>query len=649
MERDTVVKVTDTLSPADEEKDIVLAVTDGSFRVGTTEPMESEANATFTLSEINIRVKRGEILAVVGPVASGKSTLLQGILGDVQCSNDTKILLPNESTCSYAAQSPFILSTTVRENILFGSPFVEEKYERILDACCLRPDLLQWPAGDLTEIGERGVTMSGGQKQRVSVARAVYSNADIGLFDDVLSALDSGTSQTLFENLFGNIQQEDSLLHNSGIILVTHAQHVLRRVDKILVLDEGRPIFHGDWNELQAYTADSIRHCTTLLSMQSSLQLSATEDVQSSKYTTGIRQSLIADDVDKSKGEIKTIEQREHGTSSIDIWLLWFQYTGGVLFITVQIILMAADRGLYVAIDWWLAVWTSSARQSITVFGHEFPNQYEGISAQVPYLLVYTVIVVCMTFFLILRSQWAVYGGIRACKKVFSNMTHCVLHAPMSYFDGEWFVAGDVFVRTLDLQIMYIFASVTPLGRVISRFTYDVEQVDITLAQFMSIFLIASSWLVAGQVVMITIVPYMAIINAVVLTVYVVILRHYRWSASDLQRLDAVSRSPIQASLAEGLDGSFTIRAYEKVHFFAYSFQTFIDENSSAMLNFVASRRWLAVRLETLGAFVTLSASLAITVFNEQLGLSAGNWDFVICIPCVQMQVLLMLHLFKCA
>ena len=137
--------------------------------------------------------------------------------------------------------------------------------------------------------------------------------------------------------------------------------------------------------------------------------------------------------------------------------------------------------------------------------------------------------------------------------------------------------------------------------------------------------MIASSWLVAGQVVMISIVPYMAIINAVVLVTYVMILRHYRWSASDLQRLDAVSRSPIQASLAEGLDGPFTIRAYEKVHYFGDLFQTFIDENSSAMLNFVASRRWLAVRLETLGAFVTLSASLAITVFNEQLGLSAGK------------------------
>lgn len=179
-------------------------------------------------------------------------------------------------------------------------------------------------------------------------------------------------------------------------------------------------------------------------------------------------------------------------------------------------------------------------------------------------------------------------------------MTHRVLHAPMSYFDT------------------------TPLGRVLNRFTYDVEQVDITLVQFMSIFIIATSWLIAGQAVMIAVVPYMAVLNAVVLVFYIIVLRHYRWSATDLQRLDAISRSPIQASLAEGLDGSFTIRAFGKVNYFAAEFQVYIDENSSAMLNFVASRRWLAVRLETLGAFVTLGASLSIALFNDQFRLTPG-------------------------
>lgn len=158
----------------------------------------------------------------------------------------------------------------------------------------------------------------------------------------------------------------------------------------------------------------------------------------------------------------------------------------------------------------------------------------------------------------------------------------------------------------------------------LNRFTYDVEQVDIVLAQFMSIFIIATSWLIAGQVVMISIVPYMALINGFVLSLYFLVVRHYRWTAADLQRLDAVSRSPIQASLAEGIEGSFTIRAFGKNDHFASEFREYMNDNSSAMLNFVASRRWLSVRLETLGALVTLSASFFISTFNKQLGLTPG-------------------------
>jgi ABC-type multidrug transport system fused ATPase/permease subunit len=445
--------------------------------------------------------------------------------------------------------------------------------------------------------------MSGGQKARVSVARAVYSNSDIGLFDDVLSALDAGTSQTLFDNLFGNIHEQLGLLHGCGVVLVTHAQHVLQRVDTILVLDDGHPIFCGSWNELQTFQAENNLHRATLKSMQSSLQVHSLKDFESSRESrTDVtsQPSMIAKDADKSKGGVTTEEQREHGVSSVQTWLLWFKYAGGLFFVTIQIILMTCDRGSYVLIDWWLATWTTSAGQSIIVFGHEFPNQSDGRSSQLPYVVVYAIIVLFMLFFLFLRSQWAVLGGIRACRKFFSNMTYRVLHAPMSYFDT------------------------TPLGRVLNRFTYDVEQVDITLAQFMSIFIIANSWLIAGQVVMIAVVPYMAIINAMVLALYIIVLRHYRWSASDLQRLDAVSRSPIQASLAEGLDGSFTIRAFGKINHFAEQFQKYLDDNGSSMLNFVASRQWLALRLETLGAFVTLGASLAITVFDDQFGLTPG-------------------------
>jgi len=387
-------------------------------------------------------------------------------------------------------------------------------------------------------------------------------------------------------------------------VLVTHAVHVLQRVNKILVLDGGKPIFYGTWDALQSHKTQNALHLSKLRNMRSTLQLSGDdhdkEVVTITKTDATSAESAITSDDNAKKGEIMTVEEREHGTSQLSIWLLWLSYAGGIMFVVIQVLLMGCDRGSYVVIDWWLATWTSAENQSISVYGREFPSQMDGRSAQFQYIAVYGIIIAAMFVFLFSRTYWAVCGGIRVCERVFSNMTHHVLHAPMSYFDT------------------------TPLGRILNRFTYDVEQVDITLSQFMSILMIAMSWLVAGQVVMIWLVPYMAVVNVFIFGIYMLILRMYRWGATDLQRLDAVSRSPIQASLAEGLDGSTTIRAFRKNDHFLGIFQSHIDENSSAMLNFVSSRRWLAVRLETLGAIVTLAACLFISAFNNRLGLSPG-------------------------
>ena len=415
--------------PKDEET--VLTVQNGEFFFATS----GAQSDGFKLSGIDFNLKRGEVLAVLGPVGCGKSTLIQSLLQQCAKSDKTSIMLRSGAKLSYAAQAPFILSTTVRENVLFGLPFDRDRYEKVLDACCLRPDLLLWPAGDLTEIGERGVTMSGGQKARVSVARAVYANADVVLFDDILSALDAGTSQQLFDNIFDkNVDGKERLLQNSGTILVTHAEHVLKRVDKILVLDRGQSIFCGTWTQLQSFEPENIQH-TTLRSMRSSDQLSALNDTttNSSRKTAACanteQNSVIAKDADASKGELKSDEQREHGGSSIGIWLLWFVYAGSFFFITLQIIFLLFDRGSYVVIDWWLAIWTSAAGREVTVFGIIFPNQYDGIAAQTPYLLVYVGLIAFMFVFLVARTQWAIHGGIRASRR---GAFHCPLCASLT-------------------------------------------------------------------------------------------------------------------------------------------------------------------------------------------------------------------------
>jgi ABC-type methionine transport system ATPase subunit len=174
---------------------------------------------------------------------------------------------------AYASQVPFILNGTVRENILFGLPYHRDLYERVLDACNLVADLQQLGiAGDLTEIGERGVTLSGGQKARVALARCVYSQSDIVLLDDILSALDAATGKTIFDTLLDSTGPSNGLLKNSAVILVTHSTHFLSRMDNILVLSKGNSIFYGSWKELLEFTPPDASSSEAIESIVSSLQ-----------------------------------------------------------------------------------------------------------------------------------------------------------------------------------------------------------------------------------------------------------------------------------------------------------------------------------------------------------------------------------------
>ena len=574
------------------------------FRLEETDAMVAH-NHHFSLSNINLTLSQGEVMAVVGEVASGKSTLLNGIIGEVPASEASVIKSKTGLTISYASQNPFIMNATVRENILFGKSFERERYEKVLDACCLGPDLAQiGSSGDLTQIGERGVTLSGGQKQRVSLARAVYANSDITIFDDPLSALDSGTLQKVFENLF---TKKTDLLSTSAVILVTHAAHFLNRVDRLMVLHEGKSIFYGTWKDLllTEQTESEYHHVLSTLcsiSQNDSEEMSfSTDDSIGQKIFPCTGNTQDRKQVShEMKEEIITVETREHGLSSIRTWLLWFLNAGGWWFVFLQFFFLVLDRGSYVAIEWWIALWTGAVSKPVNVFGHVFPPQTDGLSAQVQYLGVYSFLFIIMVIFCVLRSEWAVAGGSRCAERMFSRITHQVLRSPMSFFDT------------------------TPIGRLLNRFTYDVEIVDVNLTQAMALLMVSISWLVAGQILMTMIIPWLLLVNLFVMVLYAIILLYFRRSAADLQRLDAVSRSPIQALLSEGLDGATTIRVFQKESFFLSKFLQSLNTNSSAMMNFIAAQNWLAVRIECLGAFVTLAACLFVTTMNEQLGLAPG-------------------------
>ena len=376
-------------------KDEIICVKNGSFYIS---PMEKgkknhEQLSEFRLSDINFSLSRNEIMAVIGPVGSGKSTLALSLMKEIQSKSNTSLQISGR--IGYSSQIPFILNASFRENILFGCSYDPIRYNQVLHACCLESDIQSLPSGDLTEIGERGVTLSGGQKQRLSIARTVYAKPDLAILDDPLSALDAGTSKALWERLF----QKKQLLSSTAVVLVTHSTSYLNEVNKILILEDGKNIFYGSWNELIKYKKENpfIQSLTNEVKEQSSNEDNNKLDSKLSTLDTKTKSQDAA---------LMTVEDREFGISSIATWKIWFHGAGGWIFASFQVILLAMDRSAYIATEWWLAQWTEADDGPITLFGIQLPSQLDGISSQMKYIFVYVIIISISVASTASRSIW---------------------------------------------------------------------------------------------------------------------------------------------------------------------------------------------------------------------------------------------------
>mmetsp|Transcript_2893 Transcript_2893/g.7395 ORF Transcript_2893/g.7395 Transcript_2893/m.7395 type:complete len:978 (+) Transcript_2893:78-3011(+) len=434
---------------ASDTQNPLLLVQKGSFSVGrseqdnqtiakiseTDQATTTKSKPTFTVSGLDFSVDRGEMLAIVGPVGSGKTTIINGLIDEVSKTNETIVSV--NGRVALAPQTPFILNATIRDNILFGRPLDKERYQAVVDACCLGPDIraLRLTGGDLTEIGERGVTLSGGQKSRVALARAAYGKPDLLLLDDPLSALDAGTAKQVFQNLL----MQGGLLTDTAFVLVTHASHFLNRVDRIMVIVNGKGQFLGTWSELTLFECSDATTMDAILHLRESVQ----EDEEKQREAGQLKSEITHQSVghvpldkasDKQTSALMTIEEREHGMSSISTWLLWFFHAGGMFFFGILLFLLIADRAAYFGQEYWVAIWTEGAEESVNAFGIDFPPQTEGVSAQYKYLAAYAVILFTALAANLARSEWSVTGGSRAARNVFSAMLKSVLHAPITFF-----------------------------------------------------------------------------------------------------------------------------------------------------------------------------------------------------------------------
>ena len=524
----------------DGTNDLLLNIHKGSFTISNSAPIIFESddagesrqslnNISFNVSNINLKLKRSQILAVVGPVGSGKTTLVKGMIGEIEKENTSIVELYGK--VAYASQIPFILNGTIRENILFGEKYDEHRYKQTLQICNLVTDLDQiGQHRDLTEIGERGVTLSGGQKARVSLARCIYSNPNVCILDDPLSALDAVTGKRVFENIVKSL--EDSFLENCTVVLVTHTPHFLHRVDKILLMVAGKPSFLGSWDEMKTHQPSNPDSLEAINYIRSAIQEGKSSDDFDVEESVDIERDIKESIIGSKSGSLMTREDRQFGLSELKTWIIWFQNAGGIIFFLGCVVLLVFDRLLYILTEFWLATWIEGATKPVSQLGHTFAPQSDGKSSQLKYLQVYAFLLLLSFLGCSLRSIWIVQGGGRCSVKLFKAMIARVVRAPMSYFES------------------------TPSGRILNRVTYDVEIMDITLSQSMSIFIVCFGWFFAGVSIMTFILPWIMLLIVPICALYWALTLMYRKSAVDLQRLDAVSRSPLQSLICEGKEMS---------------------------------------------------------------------------------------------
>ncbi|RVX14874.1 ABC transporter C family member 3 [Vitis vinifera] len=397
--------------------DTAIEIVDGNFSWDLSSPNP-------TLKDINLRVCRGMRVAVCGTVGSGKSSLLSCMLGEVpKISGILKLC----GTKAYVAQSPWIQSGKIEENILFGKEMDRERYERVLDACSLKKDLEVLSFGDQTVIGEWGINMSGGQKQRIQIARALYQNADIYLFDDPFSAVDAHTGTHLFkECLLG-------LLGSKTVIYVTHQVEFLPAADLILVMKDGRVTQAGKYNEILNSGTDFMElvvHIRKLL-------------VEKEENRGG--QNGKAEEIDGPKGQLVQEEEREKG--KVGLWVYWkyirTAYGGALVpFILLSQILFQL---LQIGSNYWMA-WASPVSDDVK-------PAVRGSTL----IIVYVALAVGSSFCVLSRAMLLVTAGYKTATILFNKMHLCVFRAPMSFFDA------------------------TPSGRILNRASADQSTIDTTM------------------------------------------------------------------------------------------------------------------------------------------------------------------------
>ncbi|KAK7450079.1 hypothetical protein BaRGS_00039980 [Batillaria attramentaria] len=554
----------------DPDAENVLSIENGTFTWDNTMPKP-------TLQNISLAIPQGKLVAVVGPVGCGKSSLLAAMLGEME---KLKGKVTTKDGIAFVPQEAWIQNLTLRDNITFGKPFSRRRYDQVVQACALESDFKILVGGDMTEIGEKGINLSGGQKQRVSLARAVYSDADTYLFDDPLSAVDSHVGKHIFQNVIGRqgilankVGTYEELLAKDGAFATFLRTYLTMDIAKIKA---------GMLQRLESMTSDA----ATSGDERSKELESSFRRRGGKRHRSGHSESekavAIEPPVKNTFARLVEEEQTMKGGVTLGT-IAWFFIIG--IYTLFQASSLTANI--------WLSEWTDDPTlANATLAG---TATYNDLNAK--YLGVYGGLGVAQAVTILCYSVLFNTRMVRAAGNLHLGMLSNVLKAPMAFFDT------------------------TPVGRIINRFARDVDVLDTSLP--MSVRTTIQG--VGNVTTTLILISYSSpIFLSVVLplgALYKIVQKFYINTSRQLKRLESTTRSPVYTHFTETIQGAMSIRAYGATSRFVRESQDRVDKNLVCYFAQVSAQRWLGVRLEFLGSLVTLAAALFAIV---NTGLSSG-------------------------
>ncbi|XP_055077733.1 multidrug resistance-associated protein 1-like [Periophthalmus magnuspinnatus] len=554
-----------------------------------------------SLSSINVMVEQGALVAVVGPVGSGKSSLLAAVLGEMERRSGS---LSTRGSVALVPQQAWTLNASVKENILFGAPRSEGWYHRVLEACALLPDLDLLPAGDSSEIGEKGVNLSGGQRQRISLARAVYRKSDIYLLDDPLSAVDAHVGQHIFDRVIG----PNGLLRDKTRILVTHGASLLPQCDVVLVLEEGHISESGSFSQLmerqgafakfiqmfgvrpqktdvQARERGSRRTRSRSLSRLSmtefSTDLSQEQQLLSCDLSSASTQPLL-DFAPEDPGKLTEMDRPHTGRVRLQTYKEYFE-TIGLAFLLLIVLLYAFQQGASLSFNYWLSMWADDPPVNGSQTDHDLRL---GVFATLGLMQGLAMFATTLAISL---------GGITASRHLHGDLLQNVLRSPMVFFES------------------------TPSGSLLNRFSKEIDAIDCMIPDGLKMMLGYLLKLLEVCIIVLLATPLIGLVLLPLAVLYVLFQRFYVVCSCQLRRLEAVSRSPIYTHLNQSVQGAVVIRAFREQERFIQSANQHIDTNQEAYYPRFVATRWLAVNLEFLGNVLVLASALFSVLGRHEL------------------------------